>query len=233
MDRKNLVWKEEENLVGYKEDGEWFFPPLDLNLRKFDLNQNIFCGFPNVYSKNSIELDRQYIYSSTQFFDLSGSRWKVFRKNTRKYSARFGQEDMVYRLLKIGEREQEISELLLNWGKERNVQDFEVMVSYLFWSGFRWGLFNKDKLVGVNVADENWKYICFRYILDEGIPFLNEYLRLLFYQNLNSVFSFDKEINDGGDLDSEGLSFYKKKLNPCRIEKVYSYKKMDDFFLFV
>jgi len=227
---KRLVFVQEDTLLGYKEDvnlNEWFFCPFDIRKDSFDLNQNVFCGFPNQKNclGNSIFLDYQYIYDSKNFKDLSGNKWQVFRKNSKKYRRRF-EGNFDYRLLKEGEREEEIENLILGWSeKEKEIYDSEVMIDYLFFSDFRWGLFTNGKLIGINVAEENWKYIYFRFCLDDGTSFLNEYLRLLFYENVEFVFDKNKLVNDGGDLGNEGLAFYKKKLNPVRIDSIFGYRK--------
>ena len=79
------------------------------------------------------------------------------------------------------------------------------------------------RLVGMNVWDENFAFINYRYCIDDGAPFLNEYLRYCFYTH-PTILLINKYVNDGGCLDSEGLKKFKMKLNPLAVYKVFSYK---------
>ena len=227
-EKKELRWTEEGHLIGYKDmekPDEWFYPPLVLNVGQFDLNQNIFAGFPgqlNVHLMEWEPLDNQYIYDPQNFKDLSGGKWKVFRRNVRKYRER-NPGVLLYKSLVPKEFEEEIEEMILNWtDNNKEVYDPEVMVEYLLGGEYRWGLIRNGKLVGINVADISSKtFVNFRFCLDDGAPFLNEYLRLCFYLSWGK----GTLINDGGDLGRKGLAQFKRKLNPVSVIPVYSYKK--------
>ncbi len=97
------------------------------------------------------------------------------------------------------------------------------MVKYVLEGENRWGLFANGNLVGMNIWDENYRFINYRYCIDDGAPDLNRYLRLKFYTH-DIIISKGKYINDGGSLGDEGLREFKMRLNPYRVYTVTSYK---------
>ena len=226
--KKELQFVVEDLLAGYREKevfDQWFYPPLIFNIGQFDLNQNIYAGFPgqlNVHLMEWEHLDNQYIYDPEKFKDLSGGKWKVFRRNVRKYPEQ-NPGVLLYKQLVPEEFEEEIEEMIVGWADNNiEVYDPEVVIEYLFHGQHRWGLIRNGKLVGINLAD--WlseTFINFRFCLDDGSPFLNEYLRLQFYLGLEEGVM----VNDGGDLGKEGLKRFKTKLNPVSVTTVNSYKK--------
>ena len=222
-----LVWTHDDGLWGWKEwDGPlWVLPPLksrdDILCCNFELDQPIWAGFPNVQgSLQTEELDRQYMYDSAHFNHLNGNRWATFRKNIRKYPARCG-KDLVYRRLQGEEHSEEIEGMLIAWSLGKTIQDHETMIKFCFNGKLRWGLFNNGELVGLNVGDENYQHTIYRYCLDDGSPFLNEYLRYRFYTD--PYVQEKGMVNDGGDLDNEQLAKFKRKLNPEQVMVVYTY----------
>ena len=220
-----LVWIHDDGLWGWKEEDDplWVLPPLksrDNILCDFALDQPIWAGFPNVSgSSQTEELDRQYMYDPTEFNSLVGGRWATFRKNVRKYPSRCGKE-LVYRRLQGNEYEDEINDILVDWSVGRIIQDHITMIKFVFNGKLRWGLFNDGVLVGLNVGDENYDHVIYRYCLDDGSPFLNEYLRYRFYTD--PYVQEKGMVNDGGDLDNEQLAKFKRKLNPVRVMVVYT-----------
>jgi len=85
------------------------------------------------------------------------------------------------------------------------------------------GLYKDGKLVAINIWDENYKYINYRYcIVDRKEPFLDEFVRYLFYTDL-VILKTGKLVNDGGTVGNQGLEHFKDKLNPIRKRKVHSY----------
>ena len=146
----------------------------------------------------------------------------MFRKNIRKYPDRVGEFNLEYRKLSPREFEKDIEELVLNWGEGRDLYDVEVLVRYAFQGENRYALLRHGKVVGLNIFDENFKFINYRYCIDDGTPFLNEYMRYLFYTS-DEILKKQKLVNDGGSLDNEGLRKFKLRLNPVHIGYVYSY----------
>ena len=144
------------------------------------------------------------------------------RKNIVKYPKRHSGH-LVYKRIKGARNLTAIKELLLKWAKDRKLFDNEVMIKFILAGENRWGLFNDGRLVGMNVWDENFTFINYRYCIDDGTPFLNEYLRHCFYTH-STILSTYKYVNDGGCLDSKGLKKFKMKLNPFKVYKVFSYK---------
>lgn len=200
-------------------DDEWFLPPLN-NGGPY-LDAPIYAGFPDQAIPGAEFLDYQIIYDPRDFQDLSGGRWQTFRKNVRKYPVRTpGFHE--YRRLVSDEYLSELSRLLTSWAEGRDVFDPDTFVRFVLNGDNRKGLFVDGRLVGLNVWDENYRYVNFRYCVDDSSPFLNEYMRYLFYTD-TEILQTGKLVNDGGALGSEALFRFKQKLNPCQIMKVYSY----------
>jgi hypothetical protein len=223
IDKAELEWKrigQEYGWVDPRQHG-WVLPPY--NGQSFDTHQYIWAGFPDaIPEKKDIMLDHQYIYDAHQFTieGLVGSQWKVYRKNIKKFPNRNPGES-VYRKLENGECEHQITEMLLNWSEGKEIHDPDVMVKFLLYGQLRWGLFLNGTLVGVNIGDENWAFAIYRYCLDNGEPFLNEYLRHCFY---TSEWVQQKQwVNDGGDLGNMQLASFKQKLNPTAVYIVYTH----------
>ena len=87
------------------------------------------------------------------------------------------------------------------------------------------GLYKGEKLVALNIWDENYKYVNYRFcFVDHSEPFLDEFVRYLFYTDL-WILSKNKLVNDGGVLGRPGLEKFKDRLHPFRKRKVYSYIK--------
>lgn len=227
IDKSGLVETKTGPLEGFKSpDGcGWFFPPL-YNSQRFEFSDEIFCGF--LYEEEDEQsnhnfLDFQFIYSPKQFVSLQGSRWQIFRKNIRKYPKRCGGK-IEYKKVEHIQHSKEVANLLIQWSANRKLFDPKTITTFALKGQHRWGLFNNGCLVGLNVHDENPIFINYRYCIDDGTPFLNEYLRHRFYTN-PIVLAANKLVNDGGCLGSETLKKFKLKLNPTKIYKVFSYEK--------
>lgn len=218
-----LEWHQNGSEFGYKEPGQpgWIFPPLKGNT--FATEDYVWAGFPHDIpqppSEDFIFLDKMYIYYAPDFLNLEGSKWKVFRKNIKKYPAK--NPSLCYRKLEQGEQEDEITDMLLNWAKGKQIADVVTMISFLLYGSKRWGLFNQDKLVGINVGDENTMHAVYRYCIDDGSPFLNEYMRYLFFTS--PWVQMKRWVNDGGNMGFESLAKFKEKLNPTIILSVYTH----------
>jgi len=225
INKSGLAWTEEDSFSGFKlpNESEWFFPPMKSD-NGFVYCVNIYSGFlSNVICNDNKLLDLQFIYYPRDFLILEGHKWRVFRKNIRKYPKRYS-EHLVYKRIKGTQNLNAIKELLLLWAKGREIFDNEIMIKFILDGKYRWGLFNDGRLVGMNVWDENFTFINYRYCIDDGTPFLNEYLRYCFYTH-PTILLINKYVNDGGCLDSEGLKKFKMKLNPIKVYKVFSYKR--------
>lgn len=213
IDKAELSWVEDDQCVGFKdESGSWFFPPLDREGR-FVLDVDCWAGFPNVECGKF--LDYEFIYDPRAFLDLSGKKWKIFRKNVNKWLG----SNWEYRRLEDKDWE-EIQELLIQWGEGLELYDSEVFVRYAYQGDNRFGLFVDNILRGVNIADVNFQFINFRFCFDSGEKYLNEFLRYMFYTS-DWVLQQHKLVNDGGCLGLEGLEKFKRKLCPVEIRKIY------------
>jgi hypothetical protein len=182
---------------------------------------NSTIGLPiNHYPKF---LDYEFIYDGLDFYHMKGKAWKTFRKNVFKWPKKSpGSHN--YKALTQKDSDQ-VQDVIIDWlsGVEEEVCDDSVLEKYIFQGENRNGLFDAyGDLVAINIWDENYQYINYRYCFCKRVPFLSEYARYLFYTD-PFLLKKDKLVNDGGCLDREGLYFFKKRLNPVRIRKVYSW----------
>lgn len=221
--KSQAVWVEEKGLSGFKlekDAKEWFLPPLDSWGQ--DYWTTTYAGWPDEHTLESTFLDYQFIYNPQDFQDMSGGKWKVFRKNIRKYPKRIN-KPLLYITIHKGEFITPLSIMLDEWGQNRKVFDTNTFVRFVLHGDNRKGLFVDNNLVGLNVWDENYWYINYRCCIDNGSPFLNEYMRYLFYTDVE-IIQKHKLVNDGGSLGSETLYKFKQKLNPHQVMKIYSHK---------
>ena len=220
---------------GFKcsDSDEWLIPPIPQNsmvrVGSVKTDESVWMYFPvllqpaeSLLSHRWIFCDFQIIYNPVHFLHMVGHPWQVFRKNVTKYPRR-STGKITYTRLRENQEESQIVDLIVRWSKGKEIHDHLVMIQFLLRGENRAGLFLDDKLVGMNVWDWNFKYINFRYCVDDGSPFLQEYLRYRFYTD-PEILKKGKLVNDGGSLGSEGLLQFKLKLNPIQVFKVYSLK---------
>lgn len=198
-------------------EGVCLFPPIT-DQGKYDLSVPSWAIPSDQFREDFSFLDWEYIYCPENFLDLSGSKWEVFRKNSRKWVK--SNPYWTYCSLKDWGKSSE--SLLIKWLEnkiEEKIHDGEVMLEYLSQgNGQIFGLWDKDRLVGFNCWDLNYRWVNFRYsFADPGEPWLSEFLRLLFYQS-----QYAKEVNDGGILDNPSLERFKDKLHPVEKNKIHS-----------
>jgi len=181
----------------------------------------------------AIPLDLEYLYDPRSFLDMKGKSWAVFRKNVRKFPDRYkgGTEYnwIDFYDLRRDRREEKIGSLLEEWLEDRpdqEIHDSQLMIDYLFRGWRRKVLWNtsSNQLLGINVWDENWKYVNFRFSICRNTPFLSEYMRYLFYTD-KTILNPNKLVNDGGVLDNDSLKRFKDKLNPISVRQVNSWKR--------
>lgn len=224
---------EADGWVWLEDDGVCLFPPLPCEPISFDKLINypvdeVWSDFANRGHPSFGEtefLDWEYIFDPSDFLDMSGGKWMTFRKNSRKWPR---DRDWWW-----GGRSADDSEerLLVEWfsGREDTVYDPEIIAYYVLNPSLptvrRGYLYDKQGLAAVNVWDENYFYINFRFCIcrQEDGRFLDEFARLQFYL-LMCDRSKGKLVNDGGALDSEGLERFKDKMNPRRKRQVSSWQ---------
>jgi hypothetical protein len=237
IEKAGLVWsKGPNNLSGWRQDAgcvdEWFFPPLNSDL-EFVLDVPIYAGFVLSFSNrsNSTFLDKQFIYDPMDFDPdkMVGKKWAVFRKNARKWPTR-SSSPCAYCLWESLNPDfqkvctEQLQTILESWSASKGhvIYDPETFAKFALFGENRAVLISDNQLKGLNVWDENFKYINFRICMDVGEPFLNEFLRYLFYNHPVIKLS-NKLVNDGGCLDLQGLHRFKTKLNPTNVLLVYQY----------
>lgn len=204
-------------------EGEWcVFPPLPLNSRQLNDGDcpplRIWSDFENFSVGRPLDfLDWEYTYNSCHFRTMSGKKWAVFRKNSRKWPK--GKE---WSYTWQSAPENAVEDLLLKWLKRKSdedIHDEDSMLWFLTRGTMRAFLYDRDRLVGINVWDALAPYLMYRYcVTDPDEPFLNEFARLLFYQSMPGVL-----VIDGGSLGNAGLERFKDKLNPIKKRKVCSW----------
>jgi len=231
LDNTSIVGRLEDGWVWLEENGLVLFPALplsDKSNKKYPIS-GCWADFENYTLFDEAEdekkfLDLEFIYDTSEFNNLSGSKWRTFKKNIRywpdvnigwKYEQKTRYSDR--------------KDLLVDW-LERNqesVQDYETIVRCILEptkNDLCKGLYNgQGELVSINFADENYKYINYRYIICKNEPYLDEFSRYCFYMDYD-VRVKNKLINDGGCLGREGLKRFKIKLNPIKVRTVYSHK---------
>ncbi len=209
--------------VIWVEEGEWaIFPPLPVGSNDFKKENcpplRVWSDFENFGPGEEEEfLDWEYSYNSDAFKDMSGGKWKVFRKNSRKWP----RDNEGWNYSFNPPKDCEIEALLVRWLEVRDeIEDSESMLWFLLRGPLRGFLYRGDELVGVNAWDSNEPYLMYRYCMtDPNEPFLDEFARLLFYQSVPG-----RTVIDGGALGNPGLERFKDKLNPVKKRAVYSRK---------
>jgi hypothetical protein len=184
-------------------------------------------------------LDNEFIYDPKDFRpeEMTGKKWSVFRKNSRKFRDRT-EGEIAYSpaplyIVQFGNKrlEKEIEEVTCRWlqfmDDKRKIEDADVMLRYLSEGGNRRILYDNEKgnVYGINVFDSNFRYINFRYCICGKENFVSEYLRLLFYLTVGLQIP-DKPVNDGGNLGSVELLKFKQKLNPISVREVHTWRKL-------
>lgn len=175
-------------------------------------------------------LDHNFIYDPRNFLKMEGGSWAVFRKNSRKFASRNPEKRLSYLDLNHidGVLREDLPDILLSWleGKPGEViHGDDVMLDYVENGRNRKVLLDQlGNVYGVNIWDENYKYINFRFCICRPEPFLSEYMRLLFYTD-REILEAGKLVNDGGALDNRDLADFKMKLNPVEVKDVFSWKK--------
>ena len=221
----------DNNIIECYDDDILIFPPININTFEIDLSNNprrIWSDFDkkDIQGYKREFLDFEYFYNPSRFQNMAGGGWACFRKNSRKWPR---ENKFIYRPLNEND-ELLLTDLLINWlsfNKNRiNIQDEEAILKCCFEGENRKGVFLlPEELVAINVWDENYQFINFRFnFSDPKQPFLNEFSRLLFYLD-EEIIGKGKIVNDGGIIDNEGLKFYKDKMNPLYVRKIYSWRR--------
>lgn len=219
------------------ETKQFIFPPISLLYGCRGITEcfenGVWSDFSNASyykSTNHELLDLEYLYDPKNFNNMIGKRWAVFRKNVRKWP-RENDGKFVYRKLDQftpAEVHHGIKNLLIKWlEKHEDIQDSEALLYYALHGEDRSILFRTDRreIVGINCWDSNWKYINFRWSICKKDPFLNEFMRYLFYTD-PEIQKQNKMVNDGGVLDNPNIKAFKNKMNPIRVREVNSWKSI-------
>ncbi len=174
----------------------------------------------NPYFSNDNFLDYNFIYDPKSFQDLSGGKWSVFRKNIKKFPR--GKDNLVYEKFYGTQAGLEaLSCWLTNRKSDEVIHDDDVILKYVSDGRNKKFLFDNDNIYGVNIWDENYMFINYRYCFCQNLPFLSEYMRYKFYTD-PEILNSGKKVNDGGSLDNSDLYKFKSRLNPETIYNIYT-----------
>ena len=223
-------------------DPDWgpMFPPIHeqigllYNSDKVPSLTQIWSDFPHyeLHGAKPKFLDHEFIYRPSDFLEMEGGNWAVFRKNCRKFPKRLGgswsyERKEVYKA-QFGENqfEKTLSNLMIIWLdslENMKVQDDKVLVEYLDHGKNCKVLYDSGGTIfGANIWDFNYKYINFRFSISVRENFAGEFLRWLFYTD-PEILTSGKLVNDGGSLGNQKLYDFKVKLNPVSIREVKSW----------
>jgi hypothetical protein len=171
-------------------------------------------------------LDYEFIYDPKNFLNMEGGEWQVFRKNCRKFPRRVpgGLDNLKYIRVEDYDRPIKLEDLFISWLKglkeETLIQEEKVILRYLVEGKNRKILADAGGIIyGINIWDENYYYLNYRYCFCRKEDFLSEFMRLLFYTD-SEILNKNKFVNDGGCLGSEALKKFKEKMNPVKIREV-------------
>lgn len=173
-------------------------------------------------------LDWEYLFDPRRFLEMKGKDWEVFRKNVRKWPRH--NPNWIYCSYAPS---WQIEDLIKDWvgDKRENIEDVDLLIKFIWNNDHnlqiqRRYLFDEsERLVAVNVWEENWKFINYRVcIIRPNEPFLSEFTRWLFYTD-HAVINSGKMVNDGGTVNKTGLKQFKDKMNPIRIRPVYTWAR--------
>lgn len=194
------------------------------------LYDDLIFGDKNKISLNF--LDFNYFYNPKNFLKTTGSRWKIWRKNLKKFP--YTDDQVVYRPIRYNSISHvlKLKTLMVKWleaqKEDMPIEDEHTIYHYLFFQRKQdkiWGIFRRtdEVLLAVNAWDENYKYLNYRYCFyDPNIPGANYYARHRFY-TLPEIINSRKLVNDGGILGSETLKFFKDHLNPVKRKLIYTW----------
>lgn len=186
-----------------------------------------FEGYNPARDYDREEFDFEFLYDPASFDDLSGGVRKTFRKNVR----RFEKENPLHEYREVG-REEALF-LFGSWlDEDQEIEGLDAILKYLNLIGdpdpeapMAHALIIGEELVGINVWDQNYCYTNYRFEFHRrDIPFLSEYMRLVFYRYSCPR---GKLVNDGGCLGSENLRRFKEKLGPKEIRRRFSWSLVD------
>jgi len=216
----------EENGISRVLLSDWdLLPPMSEGGFASFVNGNVWSDFANVPMLGGVPsfADFEYIYNPADFLNLSGGKWKVFRKNIHHFPRTVGAEDLLYiPYAPPSERwDSALTDLLMGWLEgfpaEEKIFDGEGLIEIAQNYPNRKVLQNRftGDIYGLNAWDENYKYINYRLVATIKAPYLNEYMRYCFYTD-PAILATKKLVNDGGCLGKANLEKFKDKLNPLR-----------------
>jgi len=178
------------------------------------------------------ELDRQYMYEPSSVIQFQHAHHS-FSDNVLKIQKRVQTLGLSHWWQEIPAGAPELLDLLCAWlaaYPDREIHDERVLELFLkeYIPGVEiMGWKRGDDLAGFSVV-ERWGQDCFyRYCFsDPNIPLLNEWIRYKTYDVLHQ--KGVRWVNDGGDLDREGLARFKNRLGPSRVDRVYCFINQEE-----
>ena len=235
--KANLKIHFENGWLWFMDDNVCVLPPLflftDSLSNPYPLEYGCWSDFIDYNCgnyKHKKFLDYEYIFDPKSFLSMKGGDWGVFRKNSKKWLRNNLIIDestfnfYYYLPLSPGDLIEPINKLFIKWLKNKTgvIEDDKTMTRYIYYGENRKALFNPNgEMIGLNIWDENYMYINYRYSICNPEPWLSEYMRLLFYTD-SLILDKNKLVNDGGVLGIDSLQNFKDKMNPVQVRKVHS-----------
>ena len=232
LDREGIVGRKKNGWLWLEEDGLCLFPPVsrEFNYALDPFVCKVWADFENLLPDETIWkmefLDSEFIFDPKEFMTMAGGKWETFRKNSRKWVRNYKDFGYVEPF-----QTESVNYLLADWLEDRKdtMEDAEFLVECVLdprpGISSKYLLDHKGNLAAINIWDENYKYINYRFCICRKEPFLDEFARLVFYQN-RRIQNSGKLVNDGGCLGNFGLERFKDKMNPLKKRAVRSWNRI-------
>jgi hypothetical protein len=222
--KSGFVGRVDNHSIKITDMGQLVFPSINLETGELDADSH-WASFPGMKDVGEF-LDYNFIYDPKDFMLMEGKKWSTFRKNSRKFPRRKDEEGIKLYYTKIEDIPvEDMNDVLLRWLEDlgdEEIHDPDVLLSYLKTGKNKAILLDeKSNIYGINIWDENYKFINYRYCVCKKSEFISEYMRRLFYTHPD-IYNSGKLVNDGGSLDKPKLFKFKNRLNPVKIYKIYS-----------
>lgn len=224
-----LTMVEERGWEWVEADGWCLFPPICGEGEPPERITRIWCDYEGAEVLPGfapIFFDYEFIFNPSDFLNMEGSDWAVFRKNSRKWP----RQNTGAEYIRVFEQRKERSKLFLEWVSEyMDIEDADMLAEFAIFSNspdvLVWGVYKcTGELVALNVVEKNGQILYYRVCVTKKEQWLPEFARLRFYQTVARRFP-GLLVNDGGCLGSVGLYNFKNKMNPFKIGNRFSWVK--------
>jgi hypothetical protein len=188
-----------------------FFP------HRASLNEILF-DYPNRtlegWTKHKVDVN--YINDPKKIVQHKGEDFHEFRHALNVYEKTLANKVVKY------EYPKNLEEVYLFLRPLCDRDELRTIGSFLYQQGVDVKVLKVDgEIYSVNMWGDLYKGVIV-YLVNKnmpGVPFLSDYSRLQFYDDIKDEC---EEVNDGSDLGLDGLRRFKRKFNPIRVEDIHS-----------